>query len=350
MLRARLIAWFSLATVLLLLAVLAFSLSAPRPPEAHNPATINIPAGSSLRLVARDLEAQSLIRSALAFELLAALKGQREAIQRGEYAIASGASAHAILEKLVAGRVKTYRLALIEGQTLQQVFAGFRAHEALTRELEGPLDPRLLDLSFGEFGPIDSSEGLFMPETYEYRRGDSDLDLLRRAQALLVEQLNTAWEGRAGGLPFDTPYEALILASIIERESGVLAERARVAGVFVNRLQRGMRLQSDPTTIYGLGSSYTGALTKEQLRGSTPFNTYRIDGLPPTPIALASSSALQAALAPEVHDYLYFVADGEGGHVFSHTLEQHNAAVQRYREALNAGQTSQPNQSGSRAQ
>lgn len=337
----RLTALSVLALALLTLGGFLFSLSAPSSQSilpGHSTATpsrvIIVSPGAAFRSVAKQLEEESLLRSALAFEILAALAGSREAIQSGEYAIEPSSSAFEILSQLVDGRVKTYTLTLIEGQTLAESFEQLRGSEALTLELAGPEDPRLLDLAALEFGPVMSSEGLFMPDTYEYRRGDSDFDVLRRAHALLIAQLQSAWESRTARLPLATPYEALTLASIIERESGLEAERARIAGVFANRLHRGMRLQSDPTTIYGLGTSYDGTLSRAQLRGSTPFNTYRIEGLPPTPIALSSLSALKAAVAPEAHSYLYFVADGEGGHVFSETLEQHNRAVQRYRQLL----------------
>ena len=323
-----------LAWVLLSLSAFLFSLSPPSKPEENLKSLIIVPTGTAFRAVATNLEEQSLLRSAFAFEVLAALTGARETIQSGEYEIDHNSSALDILTQLVEGDVKTYTLTLIEGQTLAESFTGLHASEGLTLELTGPDDPRLLSLTANAFDRTLSSEGLFMPDTYEYRRGDSDIDLLRRAHALLLDQLSAVWESKAARLPLKSPYEALILASIIERESGLQAERARIAGVFANRLHRGMRLQSDPTTIYGLGASYDGALTKAQLRGSTAFNTYTINGLPPTPIALSSLSALKAAVRPEDHNYLYFVADGEGGHVFSETLEQHNQAVRRYRQTL----------------
>jgi len=197
--------------------------------------------------------------------------------------------------------------------------------------LNGIDDPDLI--AFNQQG-TSSAEGLFDANTFRYVRGDTDRDLLQRAQNQLAEKLANYWIHRSENLPLNSDYEALILASIVEKETGIAEERSRIAGVFYNRLNSGMRLQSDPTTIYGLGDRYTGRLTRDQLREETPYNTYRIKGLPPTPIALVSDSALTAVFNPEIHDYFYFVSNSNGGHVFSRTLEEHNAAVAIYRKGL----------------
>ena len=173
---------------------------------------------------------------------------------------------------------------------------------------------------------------MLFPDTYFYTAGTSDLEILRRAQRRLAQVLDQEWENRADNLPLQSAYEALILASIIEKESGLLSERERIAGVFVRRLQRGMRLQSDPTVIYGMGESFDGNLRRVDLETSTPYNTYRINGLPPSPIAMAGRDAIHASLHPVEEDVLYFVATGDGGHYFSVSLDEHNAAVRRYQQ------------------
>ncbi|MFA0232494.1 endolytic transglycosylase MltG, partial [Vibrio sp. 10N.261.45.A7] len=177
-------------------------------------------------------------------------------------------------------------------------------------------------------------EGLFLAETYHYTYGTSDLDLLKRAHRDLMNVVNEEWENRADKLPLKSPYEALILASIIEKETAVASERERVSSVFVNRLNKRMRLQTDPTVIYGMGDSYDGNIRKKDLRTPTPYNTYTMSGLPPTPIAMAGKASINAALNPEKSNYLYFVASGTGGHVFSKSLTEHNRAVRAYLKQL----------------
>jgi len=177
-------------------------------------------------------------------------------------------------------------------------------------------------------------EGLFLAETYHFPFGTTDLEILKRANRRLEKILDQHWANRQPNLPIKTPYEALILASIIEKETAIASERGRIASVFVNRLNKRMRLQTDPTVIYGLGDAYDGNLRKKDLRTPTPFNTYTIFGLPPTPIAMAGEASIKAALNPEQSNYLYFVASGSGGHVFSKTLNEHNRAVRAYLKQL----------------
>jgi UPF0755 protein len=197
----------------------------------------------------------------------------------------------------------------------------------LRHELDGPNDPRLLEL----VKPAESAEGQFFPDTYHYDRGASDWQILQRAYDAMQQALAEEWSERAAGLPYETPYEALIMASIIERETGLDEERGEIAGVFVRRLQKGMRLQTDPTVIYGLGPAFDGNLTRRHLADeSNPFNTYRHGGLPPAPIALPGRASIRAALQPEDGDALFFVARGDGGHVFSATLAEHERAVRKY--------------------
>jgi UPF0755 protein len=205
--------------------------------------------------------------------------------------------------------------------------AGLDAEPALIHTLAALDDDSVL-ARLGLDAP--SPEGLFFPATYHYEDGDSDLDILARAARRMQKELDTAWQGRRDGLPYTSPYEALIMASIIEKETGRAEERARIGGVFVRRLQRGMKLQTDPTVIYGLGTGFDGNLRRADLRRDTPYNTYVHHGLPPTPIAMPGADAIAAALDPAPGSALYFVAKGDGAHHFSNSLREHNAAVRRY--------------------
>jgi UPF0755 protein len=228
---------------------------------------------------------------------------------------------------LVAGRVVQYSVTLPEGITLAEALAVMQSSEALDARLDGTRDPRLLAL----IEPWTEPEGLFFPDTYVFTRGQTDLEILRLAHQRMRALLDMAWNERDSELPYQEPYEVLVMASIIEKETGVPEERERIAGVFVRRLQRGMRLQTDPTVIYGLGEDYAGNLRRSHLRDMTNlFNTYRHAGLPPTPIALPGEAAILAAVHPAPGQELYFVARGDGSHAFSRTIEEHTRAVQQY--------------------
>ncbi|MHA7815096.1 MAG: endolytic transglycosylase MltG [Pseudohaliea sp.] len=301
--------------------------------------TLTVGAGESLSSLSRRLEADGIIKSALLLDLYGRYTGLDARIHRGEYRLTGTLTAADILDQLVRGAVIEYTVTLPEGITLAQALAILGRQEPLVTVLEGPRDPRLLALAPGRA----SAEGLFLPETYRYRRGESDWALLQRAHAALEVALADAWRERDPAVPLADPYEALVLASIVERETGVPAERGRIAGVFVRRLQRGMRLQTDPTVIYGLGAAYDGNLRREHLKDdSNPWNTYRHDGLPPTPIALPGREALRAALQPAEGTALYFVARGDGSHVFSDTLEAHRRAVREYQLKRRADYRSTP--------
>ncbi len=229
---------------------------------------------------------------------------------------------------MVAGDVKTYNLTVIEGWTFAQMLDAVRTHPALAHTLAEDAGADAVMEALGQ--PGQHPEGRFFPDTYQFPRATTDVALLRRAYRRMQRVLAEEWRQRGENLPLDTPYEALILASIIERETGVPEERARIAGVFVERLERGMRLQTDPTVIYGLGDEFEGDLRFRHLRTDTPYNTYTRGGLTPTPIALPSRAAIHAALHPERRGELYFVSTGDGRHVFSRTLEEHNRAVIEY--------------------
>ncbi|WP_170286794.1 endolytic transglycosylase MltG [Thermochromatium tepidum] len=289
----------------------------------------DVPRGTSLRTLARRLREQGLIERPIYFIAMVYLRGDQGRIKAGEYAFTRDMTPPRLLEWLTSGRVVEYNLTLVEGWTFRQALAAIDSHEVFAG------GPRLADLSDAEImarlgRPEAHPEGLFFPDTYRFTRQTSALDLLRRALARMETILAEEWEQRAPNLPITTPYEALILASIIEKETAMADERPRIAGVFTRRLQRGMRLQTDPTVIYGLGERYDGNIRRADLREATPYNTYVIPGLPPTPIALVGREAIHAALHPEEGEELYFVARGDGRHVFSRTLEEHNQAVRRY--------------------
>lgn len=326
-----------LILALLLLAVIAAAVLASahiwvqsqmdRPiPVEGEARVLTVGQGSSLSALARRLADEGLVASPWPLLIYARLTGT-EAIQAGEYRVPDGQTPRRLLERLVAGDVIQYRITFPEGRTLSQWLARLNAHEqladtpTLTREqLETHLEPPA-----GE-----SLEGWFFPDTYRFDGGSDKIDILTRAHRAMRRVLDEEWPKRRTGLPLETPYEALILASIVERETGVDSERPTIAGVFVRRLERGMRLQTDPTVIYGLGERYAGNLTRTHLREETPYNTYRIRGLPPTPIANPGRAAIRATLNPAPGEALYFVARGDGSHHFSKTLEEHRKAVRRY--------------------
>ncbi len=265
------------------------------------------------------------------FRLLARWRGVENVIKTGEHEIPAQLSPSQLLTSLVQGNIKQYRVTLVEGWTFRQALEAIWSSEKTVRELQ-EYDPRIISEKMELAVP--DPEGLLFPDTYFYTAGTTDLQILRRANSRLNDVLENAWGQRLGALPYTSAYEALVLASVIEKESAYGAERGHVAGVFVRRLETGMRLQSDPTVIYGLGEDFDGNLTRSHLQELTPYNTYRIAALPPTPIALAGLESITASLHPLPSDYLYFVAKGNGEHHFSKTLEEHNAAVKIYQKAV----------------
>lgn len=251
----------------------------------------------------------------------------------GEYALDAGLTPRELLIRMRQGRVLQHRLTIVEGWNIRQVRAALKRADPL-RHTTDDMDDAALMKALGF--PGEHPEGRFLPETYVYQRGDSDLDVLKRAHAAMEKALTAAWDSRADDLPLNSPYELLILASIIEKETALPSERPQIAGVFVRRLKIGMRLQTDPTVIYGIGSRYDGNIRKRDLTTDTPYNTYTRAGLTPTPIAMPGRDALHAAAQPAAGDALYFVAvgDGSGAHVFSANYTDHNAAVARYLQQL----------------
>lgn len=294
---------------------------------------LDVPPGSPLKAVAARLAADGVLKQPLLLELHARRSGLHRQVRAGEYAVFPGTSLRELLELLVSGRVKLHPVTLVEGWTIAELLRALQRHPVLTTTLEDS-DPERLAASLGLDWP--HAEGLFFPDTYLVSRGTTDAELLRRAHRVMRERLDQLWQQRPADLPLADPYEMLILASIIERETALDSERSQVAGVFIRRLRLGMRLQTDPTVIYGLGDGFSGALTRRQLAEDTPWNTYTRSGLPPTPIGLPGEASLRAAITPDDGQALYFVATGlpDGSHQFSRTLDEHNAAVRRYRERL----------------
>jgi UPF0755 protein len=294
-------------------------------------AVYEVSAGSSLSRVAAELGELGALERPQVFSIWGRISGAAEQIKTGEYALEPGISPAGILQLLVEGRVKLYPITLLEGWTLRDIRVAFDANPAIRVTL-GPAADSYATVLDDTVSGISNPEGWFFPETYYVAKGATDADVLRQANQLMSTKLSKAWDSRAADLPLNSPYELLTLASIVERETAVDDERRQVAGVFVRRLLKGMRLQTDPTVIYGLGDSYDGNLTRRHLLTDNPYNTYKRSGLPPTPIGMPGEASLQAAGHPDDSDALYFVATGEGDgrHIFSATLDDHNAAVAAY--------------------
>lgn len=261
------------------------------------------------------------------FSMRARQRGLQASVQSGEYRITAALTPDTLLDRLTLGDVVAHRYLIVEGSTSEAVLERLAADDRLSFDLAGvAVEDLMVRLGL----PPGNAEGRFFPDTYLFRRGDKASGLLLRAKSKMDAVLEELWSERSSRVSFEIPYEALILASIIEKETGFQPDRARVAGVFVRRLAKGMRLQSDPTVIYGLGDEFDGNLTRRMLKADGPYNTYRIYGLPPTPIALPGRAAIEAALNPDDGEDLYFVARGDGTSQFSKTLEAHNRAVARY--------------------
>lgn len=299
---------------------------ARQPMSIQAQATLIVEPGTSLYRLATTLEEGEWIRDQRFMRWFLRLHPPRASINAGEYLLTPGMSVVDLIGKLQRGEVVYYTVTLVNGHTAAQFIDGLRQNSVLKHEI--PEDMDALRTMLGIDSP--SIEGWLYPDTYRFQRGDSDLDIVRRAYQRMQTLLMDTWAQRDANLPLKSPYEALILASIVERETGVGSERPVIAAVFINRLNRGMRLQTDPTVIYGLGENYDGNITRKHLRTHTPYNTYQIDGLPPTPIANPALPAIEAVLHPAESDYLYFVAMGDGYHQFSTTLDAHLEAVRRF--------------------
>lgn len=290
-------------------------------------ALLQVRAGDTLRGLARRLADDGALRYPRLLEFLGRIEGADARLRIGEYHLMAGVLPAELLRLLQSGDTVRYLVTLPEGIRLIDAISLLGDADGIVSVVDGASDPRLLDL----VAPATDPEGYFLPETYQYERGDTDLQILTQAHALMRQVINDEWSARQDDLPYGHPYDALIMASIIEKETGVPEERAQISGVFVRRLERGMRLQTDPTVIYGLGDAYDGNLRRSHLRDvSNPYNSYRHDGLPPGPIAMPGREAVRAALHPAPGDALYFVARGDGSHEFTATLAAHEDAVRRY--------------------
>lgn len=288
---------------------------------------VEILPGESLRHVAQSFAARHILDRSWDLVLYARMHKAAGGLRAGEYRIEPGTTVAGLLDLLRSGKVVMHSLTLVEGWTVKQVLAAVEQEPNLTHTLAG-LDPIIVAQRLGfDSGSL---EGMLLPDTYQFPRGTSDVAFLRRAHEAEQQELARAWPGRADGLPYQKPYDALIMASIVEKETGQPQERPEIAGVFVRRLQKGMKLQSDPTVIYGMGARYDGNITLKDLRSDTPYNSYTRHGLPPTPICMPGRAALEAALHPAPGNALYFVARGDGTHEFSATLKQQNEAVAKY--------------------
>ncbi|MDJ0700544.1 MAG: endolytic transglycosylase MltG [Woeseiaceae bacterium] len=289
--------------------------------------------GSSFGKVSQQLADRGIIDKPQWFRRYGGWTGEANAVQAGDYLIRPGTTPTELLKQFASGNVQLYSFTIIEGWNYREMLNAMREHPEINAVLEEDDWPSFL----AQLGAdSDYPEGLFLPETYRFPRNTTDKTLLGQAHELMVETLDEEWANRADDLPLESPYEALILASIVEKETGRADERARIAGVFVRRLQKRMRLQTDPTVIYGIGPDFDGNITRRDLRTDTPYNTYTRGGLPPTPIAMPGRAAINASLNPEDGDELFFVAtgDGDGGHTFSATREEHDAAVAEYLRRL----------------
>lgn len=302
--------------------------SLDQPLAVAAPLRFKVGSGSRFAQVAALLAAQGIVRRPRSWVLYARWKGLDKAIKAGEYEIEPGMTPRQLLDKIVSGQVVLHSLTIVDGWRVKDLMLALRRNPDIETTL--PEEPADLMARLGSAGQ--SPEGQFLPETYRFPSGTSDVELLRQAHAAMTRVLQTAWAGRDATIPLRNPAELLILASIIEKESGLPDELPTIAGLYLRRLSLGMRLQADPTVIFGLGDAYEGSLRTVDLRTDGPYNTYTRTGLPPTPIAFPGAAAIAATAHPEKTDALYFVASdkGDGSHVFSATLEQHNIAVARY--------------------
>ena len=300
---------------------------------------LDVPAGATPTGTFNRLEAAHTLQDAFWLRLYWRFNLEGQPLHSGEYRMTPGMTAQDLICLWQRGEVVQYSLTLVEGWNFKQVRSALAKHEKIEQTLDGLSDSEVME-KLGHAGQF--PEGRFFPDTYRFVRGMSDAELLAKAYSRLEKVLAEEWEQRAPDVPYANPYEALIMASLVEKETGVPHERGQIAGVFVRRMNIGMPLQTDPTVIYGLGERYNGKLTRAHLREPTPYNTYTIAGLPPTPIAMVGREAINAALHPVSGTSLYFVAKGDGSHTFSDTLDAHNSAVREFQLKRRADYRSSP--------
>lgn len=289
--------------------------------------TYNLEVGSTIATLAADLKQRGYLDKPLYLRLLARWNKQAQQIKAGEYFVPANTTPVQLLNLLVSGKVIIHSLTIIEGWTFRQMMVAVHANEILVHSLQG-LSPERIMQRLGHDN--EHPEGRFLPTTYHFPRGTTELQFLQRAYSEMQQMLERKWRERDADLPLNSAYEALTLASIVEKETGLASERPAIAGVFLRRLRKGMLLQTDPTIIYGLGEEFDGDIRRGDLTRDTPYNTYLHKGLTPSPICLPGEAALDAAVHPEPGESLYFVARGDGSHHFSNTLTEHNGAVRKY--------------------
>jgi len=291
---------------------------------------VTIQPRSTVRGVAAQLARGGVRVAPEPFIAMTRVLGLQSRLKSGNYEFKTGVTPYEVLQKIARGDVNEYVATVIEGWTFRRMRQELDANPALKHDSAGMNDAQLMSAIGAPEASIGNGEGLFFPDTYLFDKNTSDLDVYRRAYRLMRARLDEAWVARSPNLPYKTPYDALIMASIIEKETGKKSDRAMVAAVFANRLRVGMPLQTDPTVIYGMGESYNGHIRKKDLQTDTPYNTYTRMGLPPTPISLPGVASLQAAMNPAQTSALYFVSRGDGSSIFSDTLGDHNKAVDKY--------------------
>ncbi|MDA1074963.1 MAG: endolytic transglycosylase MltG [Proteobacteria bacterium] len=297
------------------------------PSERQQPTRLIVERGTPLIALSEQLAAAGVIDHPRLFRIITELSGDAPRVKAGEFEFGAHYSPRQVLDLIVVGEVVSHALSIIEGWSVRQALDALQSNPLLEQTLTNIDSANLMAVLGHEDGP---AEGWLFPDTYHFVRGERDIDLIKRAYQRMLDALNQIWLARDAGLPYQSPYELLIVASLIEKETGRSSDRPDISQVFVSRLNKRMRLQTDPSVIYGLGDQFDGNLTREHLRSDTPYNTYTRHGLPPTPIALPGMDSLQAAAHPGTGDYLYFVARGDGSSQFSRSLEEHLAAVRQY--------------------
>lgn len=315
-----------LVTLVLLAGWLAYYAIAPLKLQPSSQEVVIAP-NSGLRSIANQLVTQGVLREPWRFVLLAKLLNKEQYLQAGSYTLNKNVSPYQLLLSLNYGKATQGSITFIEGRTFAQMREKLAKNDAVKQTINGLSDKEVMQL-LGS--PYSSPEGLFFPDTFYFNRHTTDIALLKISYDSMQTKLDRAWQNREEGLPYKNSYQALIMASIIEKETGKASERPMIAGVFVNRMRLGMRLQTDPTVIYGMGLQFNGNIRKKDLLTDTPYNTYTRNGLPPTPIAMPGIAAIEAALHPAKTKALYFVGKGDGSHEFSNNLNEHNIAVVRY--------------------
>ncbi len=324
--KLRLLLWIAIIGCLGLSAWMVYYAKAPLNirPDAQE---ITIKPNSSLRSIAKQLVAQGVLKTEWSFVLLAKVLNKAPYLQAGDYTLNKNINPYQLLLSLNHGKSTQGGITFIEGKTFKQMRLRLSKNDAIKHTIQTLSDAEVMQL-VGRGEP--HAEGLFFPETFYFDRGTLDTVILKRAYEIMQTKLEKAWQTRASNLPYKSSYEALIMASIIEKETGKASEREMIAGVFINRLRIGMRLQTDPTIIYGMGDDYKGNIRRKDLMKDTPYNTYTRSGLPPTPIAMPGLASIEAALHPADTKALYFVGKGDGSHAFSNNLADHNRAVVKY--------------------